>query len=326
MLVGSGLAAITAPLLSYLKAGDHMLMPDSVYGPSRSFCDTTLRRFGVETTYYDPMVTEAAARTLFRPTTAILFTESPGSHTFEVQDIPMLARVAHERGAKLFMDNTWGLHHFQPFAHGVDVSIQALTKYAGGHSDLIIGAVTVATDEDWAWLRPGVLEQGHYASPDDCWLTLRGLRTLAVRLKTQGAAALELATWLGARPEIARVLHPALPACLGHQFFQRDFSGAAGLFAVVFQPRFQDADIVAFIDALQLFGIGASWGGFESLVLPTAGTIRRSAGTGTFGGEMIRLQIGLEHVEDLRADLAQAFEVLDRRRVAAPPTRAEHRP
>lgn len=310
IIVGSGLAAIAAPLLAYLKAGDHMLMPDCVYGPSRHFCDTLLRRFGVETEYYDPMIEEAGARALMRPNTTVLFAESPGSHTFEVQDVPMLARVAHDGGARLFMDNTWGIHHFQPFAHGVDLSIQALTKYAGGHSDLVIGAVTVNTLADWDWLRLGVLDQGHYASPDDCWLTMRGLRTLGVRLAAQGAAALHLAQWLATRPEIALVLHPALPGSPGHEFFKRDFSGACGLFGVVFQPEYDDAAVVAMIDALQLFGIGASWGGFESLALPSTGTIRRSAGSGLFGGEMARFQVGLEDVGDLRADLEQALAAM----------------
>jgi cystathionine beta-lyase len=309
-IVGSGLAAITVPLLAYLKAGDHVLMPDSVYAPARIFCDTFLIRFGIETTYYDPMVTEDAARALLRPNTAVLFTESPGSHTFEVQDIPMLARVAHAGGAKVFMDNTWGIHYFQPFAHGVDVSIQALTKYAGGHSDIILGAVTVNSEEDWVWLRPRALELGQYASPDDCWLALRGLRTLSVRLKAQGAAALDLAHWFAARPEVARVLHPALPSCPGHEFFRRDFSGASGLFGVVFQPEFSAAAVVAMIDSLELFGIGASWGGYESLVLPTTGTISRTAGTGKFEGETARFQVGLEDLDDLKADLVRGLDVL----------------
>jgi cystathionine beta-lyase len=309
-IVGSGLAAITVPLLAYLKAGDHVLMPDSVYGPSRTFCDTILCRFGVETTYYDPLLDETSARALMRPNTAVLFTESPGSHTFEVQDIPMLARVAHEGSAKVFMDNTWGIHYFQPFAHGVDVSIQALTKYAGGHSDIILGAVTVNSEEDWAWLRPRALELGQYASPDDCWLALRGLRTLGVRLKAQGAAALDLAHWFAARPEVARVLHPALPSCPGHEFFVRDFTGATGLFGVVFQPDYSAAAVVAMIDSLELFGIGASWGGYESLVLPTTGTISRTAGTGKFEGEMARFQVGLEDLDDLKTDLARGLDVL----------------
>ena len=187
-VVGSGLAAVTVPLLAYLRAGDHMLVPDSVYGPTRNFCDGTLTRYGVSTEYYDPMISAADLRPRLRPNTRILFTESPGSHTFEVQDIPMLARLAHEAGAKLFMDNTWGVLNFQPFAHGVDVSIQALTKYVGGHSDLILGAVTVNSDEDWAWLRDGALQMGAYASPDDCWLALRGLRTLAGAAESPGSS------------------------------------------------------------------------------------------------------------------------------------------
>jgi cystathionine beta-lyase len=308
--VGSGLAAITAPLLAFLKSGDHVLMPDSVYGPARTFCDTVLRRFGVATTYYDPMADEPTAAALFQPDTTVLFTESPGSHTFEVQDIPMLARLAHARGAKVFMDNTWGLHNFQPFTHGVDVSIQALTKYAVGHSDVVIGAITVNSEADWAVLRPACLELGHYASPDDCWLTLRGLRTLGLRLQAQSAASLTIANWLATRPEVARVLHPALPSCPGHEFFIRDFTGACGLFGVVFQPQFSAADICALIDRLTLFGIGASWGGYESLALPTTGTISRSAGTGKFEGEIARFHIGLEDVGELQADLEQALEAM----------------
>jgi cystathionine beta-lyase len=309
-VTGSGLSAITVPLLAYLKTGDHLLVPDSVYGPTRGFCDSLLRRYGIETTYYDPMATPTALRPLFRANTRVLFTESPGSHTFEVQDIPALAALAHELGAKVFLDNTWGIHHFQPFTHGVDVSIQALTKYPGGHSDIILGAVVVNTDEDWRWLRQGALELGNYASPDDCWLALRGMRTLLVRLKAQEAAAMHVASWLAARPEIARVLHPAFPSCPGHEIFRRDFSGACGLFGVVFQPQFSAADVVRMIDGLTLFGIGASWGGYESLVLPTTGTIRRSAGTGVFEGEMARLHIGLENTSDLIQDLEQGLEIL----------------
>ncbi len=309
-IVGSGLAACIMPLLAYLKAGEHLLVPDSVYGPTRTFCDTTLVRFGVTTTYYDPMANEAEITALLQPNSRVLFTESPGSHTFEVQDIPMLARVAHARGIKVFMDNTWGIYHFQPFAHGVDVSIQALTKYVGGHSDLIMGSVTVNSESDWAWLRKGMLELGQYASPDDCWLALRGLRTLGLRLRAQYAAGLEIANWLAARDEVARVLHPALPSCPGHEFFKRDFTGGGGLFGVVFQPQYSAAAVVAMIDALQLFGIGASWGGYESLVLPTGGTIARSAGTGVYEGEVARFHIGLEDVGDLIADIEQALAAL----------------
>jgi cystathionine beta-lyase len=309
-VVGSGLAAVTVPLLAYLRSGDHMLVPDSVYGPTRNFCDGILARCGVTTEYYDPMISAADLRLRLRPNTRILFTESPGSHTFEVQDIPMLARLAHEAGAKLFMDNTWGVLNFQPFAHGVDVSIQALTKYIGGHSDLILGAVTVNSDEDWAWLRDGALQMGAYASPDDCWLALRGLRTLRVRLKAQEEAGLRVAKWFASRPEVARVLHPALPSCPGHEIFTRDFTGACSLFSVVFQPNFSAAAVVAMLDALQLFGIGASWGGFESLALPTTGTIRRSEGTGAFEGELARFHIGLEDTDELIADLEQGLAAL----------------
>lgn len=309
-VTGSGLSAITVPLLSYLRAGDHLLVPDSVYGPTRTFCDSLLRRFGVETSYYDPMTTAEALAPYFRANTRVLFTESPGSHTFEVQDIPALAALAHERGAKLFLDNTWGIHHFQPFRHGVDVSIQALTKYPGGHSDVILGAVVVNTEEDWHWLRSGALELGNYASPDDCWLALRGLRTLHVRLKAQEAAGLRIATWLATRPEVARILHPAFPSCPGHEFFRRDFSGSCGLFGVVYQPEFSAQDVVRMIDGLKLFGIGASWGGYESLVLPTTGTIKRSEGTGVFEGEMARFHIGLENMDDLIEDLEQGLSIL----------------
>jgi len=309
-IVGSGLAACTVPLLGYLQSGDHLLVPDSVYGPTRNFCNFFLRRYGVETTYYDPLIDEPGITALLQDNTRVIFTESPGSHTFEVQDVPMLARIAHEAGAKCFMDNTWGIQNFQPFSHGVDVSIQALTKYVGGHSDIILGAVTVNSESDWAWLRKAATELGQYASPDDCWLALRGLRTLGVRLRAQSDAALAIAHWFAARPEVARVLHPALPSCPGHEFFLRDFSGGCGLFGVVFQPQFSATAVVAMIDALTLFGIGASWGGYESLVLPTTGTITRSAGTGVFEGELARFHIGLENIEDLIADLDQGLAVM----------------
>lgn len=316
-IVSSGLAAITVPMLAYLKAGDHILVPDSIYGPTRRFCDATLARYGVITTYYDPMLSEDALAGLMRPETRVVFAESPGSHSFEVQDVPMLARVAHRHGAKLFMDNTWGIRTFQPFTHGVDVSIQALTKYIGGHSDIILGAITVASEADWAWLRTGALDLGQYASPDDCWLALRGARTLGVRLDLQAANALTIARWLADRPEVARVLHPALPSCPGHEFFKRDFTGACGLFGIVLQPDYDYQAVTAMVDSLRLFGIGASWGGFESLALPTSFTITRSEGTGSFGGEMLRLQIGLEHVDDLIADLEAGFTMLRSQRRTA---------
>ena len=311
-IVSSGLAAITTPLLAYLKAGDHLLVPDSVYGPTRTFCDGMLRRYGVETSYYDPCIDPGALALLFRPNTAVLFTESPGSHTFEVQDIPALAEIAHARGAKVLMDNTWGIHFFQPFSKGVDCSIQALTKYVVGHSDVLLGGITVNTEADWELVRTGALALGQFASPDDCWLALRGVRTMAVRLERQMASGIAVASWLRGRPEVAEVLHPALPGARGHELWKRDFSGASSLFGVVFQPQYSQASVWEFAEALDLFGIGASWGGFESLALPTNGFISRTAGTGNFGGQMLRLHIGLEAVEDLTADLERAMGVLGR--------------
>ncbi|WP_052389353.1 cystathionine beta-lyase [Belnapia moabensis] len=312
LVVGTGLAAVAVPLLAYLKAGDHCLMPDSAYGPARNICDGLLKGWGIETTYYDPTVDEAAAAALIRPNTKVFYTESPGSHTFEVQDIPAIARAAHARGVKVLMDNTWGIHHFMPFQHGVDVSIQALTKYVGGHSDVLLGSVTVNDEADWRAVRGTSSLLGQYASPDDVWLALRGVRTMAVRLKRQEASGLEVARWLEGRPEVKQVMHPALPSHPQHAIWRRDFTGACSLFGVVFQPRYAMEDVMRLIDSLALFGIGASWGGFESLAIPTTGFITRSAGTGEFGGPMARLHIGLEEPADLIADLEQALATLPR--------------
>ncbi len=307
-IVGSGLAAVTVPLLAFLKAGDHCLMPDSVYGPARNFAEGTLPRFGIETTFYDPEIDADGIGALFRKNTTVLYTESPGSHTFEVQDIPALARVAHARGAKVLMDNTWGIHFFQPFTHGVDVSIQALTKYPGGHSDLLIGSITVNSQQDWDRLSSTARALGQYASPDDCWLCLRGVRTLGVRLAAQMDAGIEVAHWMRQRPEVKEVLHPALSGARGHELWKRDFTGACSLFGVVFKPE-HDVDATwRFAEALELFGIGASWGGYESLVLPTTGFVHRTAGSGDFGGPLVRLHIGLEDVNDLLEDLDQALD------------------
>ena len=309
-IVSSGLAAVTTPLLAYLKAGEHCLMPDSVYGPARGFADGMLRNLGVQTTYYDPVIDGAGLERLMQPNTTVVYAESPGSHTFEVQDLPALAEVAHRHGAKVLMDNTWGIHHFQPFRHGVDVSIQALTKYPVGHSDVLLGSITVANEQDWERVRVGALALGQYASPDDCWLCLRGLRTMGVRLAQQSRSALEVAAWLQARPEVLQVLYPALPGAPGHDLWKRDFSGACSLFGVVFQPDYAGGATHALIDALQLFGIGASWGGFESLALPTTGFLSRTAGTGTFDGPIVRIHIGLEDPADLIADLEGGLAAL----------------
>ncbi len=309
-IVSTGLAAVTTPLLAFLGAGDHCLMPDSVYGPARTFAGGILARMGVETTFYPPEIDAAALGPLIRPNSRVLYLESPGSHTFEVQDVPALAAAAHAGGLKVLMDNTWGLHFFQPFRHGVDVSIQALTKYALGHSDALLGAITTAEEKDWERVRTTALQLGQYASPDDCWLAIRGLRTLGVRLERQMRSGLELARWLAARPEMHQVLHPALPGAPGHALWKRDFSGAPSLFGVVFAPRFSAEATRAMIDSLDLFGIGASWGGYESLALPTTGFLTRTAEPKDFGGPMMRLHIGLEDPADLIADLERGFAVL----------------
>ncbi len=309
-IVGSGLAAVTVPLLAFLSAGDHCLMPDSVYGPARNFATHTLPRFGIETDFYDPCIDEAGLADLLRPNTCVVYTESPGSHTFEVQDIPALARAAHAHGAKVLMDNTWGIHFFQPFAHGVDVSIQALTKYPGGHSDLLIGSITVNSDADWERLHATSAALGQHASPDDCWLTLRGIRSLGVRLAAQMRAGLEVAEWFAARPEVAQVLHPALPGAPGHELWKRDFTGACSLFGVEFEPSFSQEDTHRFVESLELFGIGASWGGYESLALPTSGFVTRTAGSGAFAGPVVRIHVGLEDVADLIADLDRGLAAM----------------
>ena len=309
-IVSSGMAAVSTPLLAFLKTGDHMLMPDSVYGPARGLANTLLRQMGIETTFFDPMLDGAGLESLIRPNTAVLYLESPGSHTFEVQDVPALAAAAHAHGMKVLMDNTWGIHFFQPFSHGVDVSIQALTKYVVGHSDVLLGGIITHSDADWERVRLTTLALGQYASPDDCWLALRGVRTMAVRLDRQMESALTVARWLAEQPEVARVLHPALPSCPGHAFWKRDFTGACSLFGIVLRPDIAQAATHAMVEHLELFGIGASWGGYESLVLPTTGFVTRTAGTGDFGGETIRLHIGLEEPADLIADLERGLSML----------------
>ena len=313
-VVSSGLAACTTPLLAFLGAGGHCLMPDSVYGPTRRFCDTMLRRLGVETTYYEPLIARADLQGLMRPTTQVVFAESPGSHSFEVQDVRMLADVAHEHGAKLMLDNTWGIHVFQPFEHGVDISIQALTKYPSGHADSVVGAITVVDPADWVVVRDAAVQIGQYASPDECWLTLRGLRTMGVRLDRQSKTALVVARWLRERPEVTRVLHPALPECPGHTIWTRDFSGASSLFGVEFEPHFSAAAVEDMVAALGVFGLGASWGGYESLALPTTGIVSRTAASQAArakrNGPALRLHVGLETPEDLIADLEGGLAVL----------------
>jgi cystathionine beta-lyase len=308
MLMSSGLAAITAPLQACLKSGDHLLMVDSCYGPARHFCDAVLSRYGIETSYYDPLIGGDIAR-LIRPNTRVVYTESPGSLTFEVQDIPAIAEAAHARGVKVLMDNTWASPLLFPsFARGVDVSIQAATKYIVGHSDVMLGAV-ITTEEMYLPVRTMAADLGHCAGPDDAYLALRGLRTLSVRLERHQRNALTVARWLQQRPEVSRVLYPALPEDPGHALWKRDFLGASGLFGVILKPAPQQA-VHAMIDALELFGIGASWGGFESLIQPTNPARLRSATRWQAEGPSLRLHIGLEDPQDLIADLERGFHAL----------------
>lgn len=303
----SGLAACTGPLMAYLAAGDHLLVPDSVYGPTRAFCDGFLTRFGVAVQYYDPCIGAGIAG-LMQKNTRVVFTESPGSHTFEVQDIPAIVEAAHRAGALVLMDNTWASPiYFDALGHGVDVSIQATTKYINGHSDVILGSV-VATKAAWPQLRDLHRQVGFTAGPDDIYSALRGLRTLHVRMPHHWQSGLRLAEWFKAQPEVARVMHPALPDDPGHALWKRDFTGASGLFGVALAANVPRAALEAFIDALELFGLGASWGGFESLVMIT--DVKRTATRWSPPGPVFRVHAGLEAVDDLVADLEAGFAAL----------------
>ncbi|MGB3272440.1 MAG: cystathionine beta-lyase [Xanthobacteraceae bacterium] len=304
-LAPSGLAAISTALLAVLEAGDHLLVCDSIYRPTRHFCDTLLKRFGVETTYYDPLIGSDIAK-LFRPNTRAVFVEAPGSQSFEMADIPAIAAAARDRDLLVIDDNTWAtpLYH-RSLDHGVDLSIQAGTKYLGGHSDIMFGTIA-ASARAWPRLGDAIRALGVCVGPDDVFLALRGLRTLAVRLKQHHASGLAMAKWLKARPEVQRVLHPALPDDPGHAIWKRDFSGASGLFSVVLQPA-PDKAVDALLDAVRLFGMGYSWGGFESLVIPFDCTSYRSATRWAPGGPTLRIHIGLENIEDLKADLERGF-------------------
>jgi cysteine-S-conjugate beta-lyase len=300
----SGLAAVAGALLACVKSGDHVLMTDSCYGPGRKFCESFLTRMGVETTFYDPLVGAGIAK-LMRPNTTVVYTESPGSHTFEIQDIPAIAKAAHEKNAVVIMDNAWatGLY-FNAFAHGVDLVVQPATKYYAAHSDVLIGLV-IANERTWPMLKQSTYELGQRASPDDCFLTLRGMRTMGVRLKQHHESALHIAKWLQARPEVKRVLYPALESDPGHILWKRDFSGATGLFSVELQPC-SEQQIAAMIDGYEFFGLGYSWGGFESLVVPADLRYGRNVAPWT-GGPLVRYSIGLEDADDLISDLEAGF-------------------
>jgi cystathionine beta-lyase len=303
MLYPTGLAAITAPLLALLSPGDELLAPDNVYGPTRKFCDTMLKRLSIATRYYDPLVGAGIAELVGERTRAILL-ESPGSLTMEVQDIPVICAVARERGIVTLLDNTWATPLLFPaIAAGVDVTILAATKYVGGHADVMLGSAS-ATDQYFQQIQTATWDLGFALSPDDAWLGSRGLRTMGLRLKQHEESALKIAHWLKERPEVGLVLHPALPDCPGHALWKRDFTGSSGLFSFELRGASKEAR-AAFVDSLELFGIGFSWGGYESLVMPIDPyrTISKPPAP-----NLVRLQIGLEDADDLIADLAAAFD------------------
>jgi len=304
----SGLGAVTGALLSFLKAGDHLLMTDSVYAPTRKLCNTVLKRFGIETTYYDPL-SGADICTQLRANTTVVFTESPGSHTFEVEDIPAIAEAAHTHGAKVLMDNTWASPlFFKPFEHGVDVSIQSGTKYIVGHADAMLGTVST-TKEAWPELRDCTASIGQCSGPDDLYLAQRGFRTLAVRLRQHQSSALKLAEWLQRRTEVRQVLYPALPGALGHEIWKRDFLGASGLFGIELEPCAEES-VVDMLNGMRLFGMGYSWGGYESLLIPANVQKIRTVVPWRFEGPLLRIHIGLEDVDDLKDDLKDGLKRL----------------
>lgn len=302
----NGLAAIAVTLLALVKPGQHLLVTDSVYAPARNFCLRQMASRGVEVEFFDPLI-GARIADLMRPNTAAVYCESPGSLTFEVQDIPAIAAVAHAHGVAVIADNTWATpYFFAPFEHGVDVSIHAATKYIGGHSDLMMGTIT-CNERYWGPVRQTVDDFGYSVSPDDCFLALRGLRTMGVRLRQQMANALQVANWLESRPEVRRVLYPALESHPGHALWKRDFKGAAALFSVILQP-IEASAVSQLVDGLELFGIGSSWGGYESLINLAHVQAHRSVRPWQAEGPMIRLHIGLEEPADLIDDLQRGLE------------------
>ena len=303
-----GLSALTLVYFAFLSAGDHVLIPESVYGPSRAFANDMLRKLNIDVEYYGPLEGDRIVSRL-KPNTRLVWCESPGSLTMEVQDVPAIAKAAHTKGVTVALDNTWAAGaFFKPFAHGVDVSVQALTKYVGGHSDLLLGSVSVRDDS--LYRRVGETHQhlGMVVSPDDCSLALRGLQTLHVRLRAIEQNALKVATWLAQRSEIERVLHPAFPSCPGHATWQRDFTGSTGLFSVVFQAPLKKAQLQAFIDRLTLFRIGYSWGGVSSLVVTP--NLEEAPNAKVYGDRLVRFYVGLEDPADLINDLEKALHRL----------------
>lgn len=302
----SGLGTISLALLSMLKAGDHLLMPDSVYRPTRVFCAEMLARFGVETTYYPPM-TGSGIEKILKPNTSVIFLESPGSQSFEVQDVPAITGIAKKHGLKTIMDNTWATPiFFRAHEHGCDLVVEAGTKYLSGHSDLLMGLVS-ANEETWPQLRATYDHMAMLPGAEDCFLALRGLRTMHLRLKEAEKRGLEMAQWLQNRPEVGKILHPAFPDCPGHEIWKRDFQGSSGLFSIVLDPKFTKKGLANMLDNMSVFCMGFSWGGFESLIIPFDCSSYRTATEWNPGGLALRLNIGLEDMDDLKKDLADGF-------------------
>jgi cystathionine beta-lyase len=308
-LAPSGLQAVNAALLAFVRAGDKVLVADTAYDPTRKFCERFLARFEVETIFYDPMI-GARIADLITPQVKVVFAESPGSLTFEVQDVPAIAKAARMKGARLVVDNTWSAGvHFKPIAAGAHVSVQAGTKYLSGHSDCLIGSITSADEDTAKLIFHALLQLGANVSADDAYLTLRGLRTLSARLPVHEANGLALARWLAKRPEVARVIHPALKGSAGHAIWKRDFTGSSGLFGIILNPVSKPA-LKSFFNTLRLFGMGFSWGGYESLCIHTHPEKNRSATHWTADGPLLRIHAGLEHIDDLTDDLERAFAAM----------------
>ncbi|XKM13027.1 cystathionine beta-lyase [Orbaceae bacterium ac157xtp] len=306
----SGLGSIALALLTTTKAGDHILMPDSVYRPTRNFCYGMLKRFGVETEFYDPMI-GANIESLVKPNTSTIFLESPGSQSFEVQDVPAIVGVAKKHGIKTIIDNTWATPlFFDAHKHGVDLSLEAGTKYLGGHSDLLMGLIS-ANAETWPALRATYDQIAMLPGAEDCFLALRGLRTMHIRLKEAEKRAIEIATWLKNRPEVSKILHPAFPECPGHEIWKRDFTGSSGLFSIILDAKYNKDNLANMLDHLSIFAMGFSWGGFESLITPFDCAEYRTVTTWNPRGLALRLQIGLEDIEDLKHELEMGFERLN---------------
>jgi len=311
VVVPSGLAAITSALMASVKTGDHILVTDSVYHPTRHFCDVTLARLGIETEYYDPLIGGGIAR-LIRPNTSVVFVESPGSQTFEVQDIPAITEAAHAGGATVIADNTWGAgYYFKALDKGADISLQAGTKYVVGHSDTMLGLIVCRDEALFAKVRDDAQTLGMCAGPDDIYLALRGFRTMGVRLRAHHENGLRIARWLADRADIARVMHPALEDDPGHDLWKRDFTGASGLFGFVLKSD-NRRGLAAMMDGMKYFGMGYSWGGFESLLIPTWPERSRSATSWAPGGQTMRVHVGLEDPDDLIADLDAGLDRLAR--------------